>query len=84
MKIAKRVLMVAGIAAALAVIPTETAGAYWLGPGPGLGPWRHSDVHDPSYRRGPPAVRSYIRDLYLYGPTYASWSQHRRYGYGWW
>jgi hypothetical protein len=81
MKIVKRVIVAAGIAAALALIPAQT-GAYWFGPG--LGPWRHAYVHDPAYRWGSPWTRNYIRDLHLYGPTYASWNQRRRYGRGWW
>ncbi|MEA3274877.1 MAG: hypothetical protein U9Q81_06205 [Pseudomonadota bacterium] len=84
MKIVKRILIAAGIAAALVAIPTQTANAYWLGPGPGFGPWRHSYVHDPNYRWAPPATRKYIRDLHLYGPGYANWNQHRRYRYRWW
>jgi hypothetical protein len=79
MKILKRALVAAGVAAALIVIPTQTAGAYWGGPAPGIGPWRHAYVYDPNYRFARPAVRSYIRDLYLYGPAYAAWRQHRRY-----
>jgi len=84
MKIVKRVLVAVGVAAALAAVPIQTANAYWAGPAPGLGPWRHSFVHDPNYRWGTPTMRSYIRDLYLYGPAYASWNQHRRHGYRWW
>jgi hypothetical protein len=84
MKIIKRILVAAGIASALVAIPIQSAGAYWFGAAPGLGPWRYSYVHDPIYRIGPPAMRRYIRDLYLDGPTYASWNQQSRYGYGWW
>jgi hypothetical protein len=83
MKIVKRVLFVAGVAA-LAALPTQTAGAFWLGPGPGIGPWRHSYIYDPGYRWGSPAMRGYIRDLYLYGPAYANWRQQRRSTYRWW
>ena len=82
MKILKRALVTLGVAAALIAIPTQTATAYWGGPAPGLGPWRHAYIHDPNYRFAPPRVRSYIRDLYLYGPVYANWHQHRR--YRWW
>jgi hypothetical protein len=78
MKILRRALIAGGVAAALIAIPTQTAGAFWGGPAPGLGPWRHGYVHDPNYRFGPPATRTYIRDLYLYGPVYAAWHQHRR------
>jgi hypothetical protein len=83
MKIRKRLIGAASVAAVLTAIPMQTAHAYWLGPGPGFGLWRHVYVHDPNYRWGPPAVRHYIRDLYRYGPTYAAWSQQRRYGYRW-
>ena len=82
MNVLKRAMMAAVIAMALIVIPTEIAGAYWFGPGPGIGLWRYGYVHDPMYRWGPSDQRSYIRDLYLYGPTYAAWRQARR--YGWW
>jgi hypothetical protein len=82
MKILKRVLIAAAVAMALVFIPVQTASAYWVGPAPGLGPWRHAYVHDPNYRFAPPAARGYIRDLYLYGPVYAAWHQRRR--YGWW
>lgn len=81
MKILKRVLVAVGIAVALLAVPLQTANAFWPGPAPGVGPWRHAYVHDPNYRWGPPTVRNYIRDLYLYGPAYASWRQQRRYGY---
>ena len=84
MKALKRVLATAGVAAALILIPIQTADAYWPGAGPGFGPWRHSYVYDPAYRWGPPAVKNYIRDLYRRGPAYANWHQSRRYGYGWW
>jgi hypothetical protein len=83
MNILKRALVAAGIAAALVAIPAEIAGAYWLGPGPGIGPWRHNYIYDPLYRWGAPGQRSYIRDLYLYGPTYAAWRQNRRHGLWW-
>jgi hypothetical protein len=82
MKVMKRLLVAAGIGVALIAIPTQTANSYWFGPGPGIGPWRQGYVHDPSYRWAPPSVKRYIRDLYLYGPHYAAWNQHRR--YGWW
>lgn len=49
--------------------------------GSGVGPWRYSYVYDPQYRRGPPTMRAYIRDLYLYGPAYANWKQQRRWGW---
>lgn len=84
MKIRNRLLVAAGLATLLAAIPMQTANAYWFGHGPGFGPWRHAYVHDPHYRFGPPAVRQYIRDLHLYGPTYAIWHQNRRYRRGWW
>jgi len=54
MKIVKRILVAVGIATALVAIPIQSAGAYWLGPAPGLGPWGHSYVYDPIYRFGPP------------------------------
>ena len=82
MNILKRMAVAAGIGAALIVIPAEVANAYWLGPGPGIGPWRHAYLYDPAYRWGPSFQRGYIRDLYLYGPTYAAWRQNRR--LGWW
>lgn len=82
MKILKRTFAIAAIAAALAAIPVQTAGAFW-GPHPGIGPWRHSYVYDPGYRFGAPEAKRYIRDLYLYGPTYARWNQQRRYGHWW-
>ena len=82
MKISKRLMVAAGVATVLAAaVPMQTANAYWLGPGPGLGPWRHAYVHDPNYKWGPPVLRRYIRDLHLFGPTYAAWNQQRRYGY---
>lgn len=84
MTISKRLLAAAGLATALLAIPMQTTHAYWIGPAPGIGPWRHGYVHDPNYRFGPPGVRQYIRDVYLYGPTYAGWNQQRRYGYRWW
>ncbi|MGD8208139.1 MAG: hypothetical protein PVH47_08685 [Thiohalocapsa sp.] len=80
MKISKRVLIAGGVAAALAAIPMEVANAYW---GPGYGAWRHGYVHDPAYRWGTPASRSYVRDLYLHGPGYAEWRRMRRYGWRW-
>lgn len=83
MKTAKRILITAAVAAALAAIPATTS-AWWLGPAPGIGPWRHAYVHDPSYRFGPPALRNYIRDLHLYGPVYADWHQRQRYGWYRW
>jgi hypothetical protein len=84
MKISKRLMVAAGVAAVLAAIPMQTANAYWVGPGPGYGPWRHAYVHDPNYKWGPPTVRRYIRDLHLYGPSYAAWNQKRRYHQHWW
>jgi hypothetical protein len=84
MKTRNRLLVAFGVATMLAAIPMQTANAYRFGPAPGFGPWRHAYVHDPSYRWGTPAMRQYIRDLHLYGPTYAAWNQQRRYGYGWW
>lgn len=82
MKTIKRVLVAAGIAAALLAIPMATSEAYWLGPASGVGGWRHSYVYDPNYRWASPAMRNYIRDLYLYGPEYARWNQFRR--HRWW
>ena len=84
MKISKRLMVAAGVATVLAAVPMQTANAYRVGPGPGFGPWRHAYVHDPNYRWAPPVLRRYIRDLHLYGPTYATWNQQRRYGYHWW
>ena len=83
MNILKRVTVAAAVATALVVIPTELAGAFWLGPGSGIGPWRSAYVYDPTYRWGSISQRGYIRDLYLYGPTYAAWRQSRRYGWWW-
>jgi hypothetical protein len=83
MKTVKRLLVAAGIAATMVAIPMETASAYWLGPGPGFGPWRNAYIHNPAYRWGSPATRSYIRDLHRYGPAYANWNRHRRYGWWW-
>ena len=80
MKIMKRALAVAGIAAVMAMIPAEVANAYW---GPGYGAMRHAYVHDPAYRWAPPGQKAYIRDLYRRGPGYANWRQLRRHG-GWW
>ena len=82
MRHAKHLLLSAAVATALIVIP-GTVSAYWPGPAPGFGPWRHAYVHDPTYRWAPPAMRRYIRDLYLYGPVYANWSQYRRHGWWW-
>ena len=72
----------AGIAAVVA-LPVSQAEAWW-GPSYGAG-WRHSYVHDPAYRFAPPRMKQYIRDLYLRGPGYATWREHRRhpYHYGW-
>jgi hypothetical protein len=82
MKILKRVLVAAGITAALLAVPTQVANAYW---GPGFGGWRHAYVHDPAYRWAPPQQKAYIRDLYLRGPGYANWHQQRRWHHGpWW
>ena len=80
MKGLKRALAVAGIAAGLVVIPVEVANAYW---GPGYGAWRSAYVHDPAYRWGTPATRTYIRDLYRRGPGYAAWHRQRRHGWRW-
>ena len=66
---------------ALAAVPAEDANAYW-GWGPGYGAWRHAYFYDPAYRFASPAMRAYIRDLYLRGPEYAAWRQQIR--YGWW
>jgi len=82
MKFVKHALIVAGIAAALMVIPIETANAYWYGPGARYTPWRHAYFYDPGYRRAPPWMKCFIRDLHRRGPEYASWRQSRRYGYG--
>lgn len=82
MKTKQRVIIAAGIAAVLALVPVAVS-ALWLAPAPGLGPWRHAYVHDPSYRFGPPSVRNYARDLHLYGPVYADWHQRQR-NRGWW
>ena len=84
MKISKRLIVAAGVARVLAAIPMQTANAYRFGPGLGFGPWRHTYVYDPNYKWGPPVMRRYIRDLNLYGLTYATWNQQRRYGYRWW
>ena len=84
MKTSKRLMFAAGLATVLAAIPMQTANAFWLGPGPGVGPWRHAYVHDPNYRWGPPTLRHYIRDLHRYGPAYANWNQQRFYGFRWW
>lgn len=82
MKIGKRVIIAAGIAAVLALIPAQTS-AWGLAPAPGIGPWRHAYVQDPNYRFGPPAVRNDIRDLDLYGPVCADWNQRRHHGWRW-
>lgn len=84
MRIVKRVALAAGIAAALIVIPTQVADAYWPGAGPVAGPWRNAYVYDPAYRWGSPAMKQYIRDLYPSGPDYANWRQQRRLSNGWW
>ena len=84
MKVVKRIALAAGIAAALIMIPTQVANAYWPGAGPVAGPWRNAYVHDPAYRWGSPAMKQYIRDLYLRGPGYANWRQQRRLSNWWW
>jgi hypothetical protein len=84
MKIVKRVALAAGIAAALIMIPTQVANAYWPGAPPVAGPWRNAYVHDPAYRWGSPVMKQYIRDLYLRGPGYANWRQQRRRSNWWW
>lgn len=81
MKTFKHVLFAIGVAASLLLVPAETATAWWGG-GPAVGSWRHAYVYDPNYRWGSPAMRNYVRDLYLYGPGYAQWRQVRR--FGWW
>jgi len=81
MKIIKRVLIAAGIAAAMILVPTEVGNAYW---GPAVGPWRHAYVYDPAYRWAPAWQKAYIRDLYLYGADYADWRRQRREGRWWW
>ena len=83
MKVLKRVVLAAGIAAALIMIPTQVANAYWPGAGPFAGPWRNAYIYDPADRWGSPAMKQYIRDLYLRGPEYADWRQQRRFS-GWW
>lgn len=80
MKHAKRTLFAIGVAAALVVLPTQVANAYW---GPGFGNWRHAYVHDPAYRYASPLVKQYIRDIYLRGPGYAARRQQRRHGWWW-
>ncbi len=85
MNILRRILIASGVALALVAIPTLPAQAYWPGGyGPGVGGWRRAYVYDPAYRWGGAATRSYIRDLYLYGPAYANWHQNRRYRHWWW
>jgi hypothetical protein len=81
MKLVKRFVLVTGIAAILTVLPTQVANAYW-GWSPGAAAWRHAYVHDPGYRYAHPAVKRYIRDLYLHGPEFAAWRERRR--HGWW
>ncbi|MGA7982265.1 MAG: hypothetical protein WCA32_18840 [Chromatiaceae bacterium] len=80
MKLGRHLLLAAVVAATLIAVP-EAVGAYWLGPG--FVPWRHAYINDPNYRWGPPSMRSYIRDLYLYGPGYANWNRQRRFGWWW-
>ncbi|MCX7946903.1 MAG: hypothetical protein N2557_08150, partial [Hydrogenophilus sp.] len=70
MKSLKSMLLVTGVAIPALLISAERAHAWWWD-GPGIGPWRHAYIYDPNYRWGPPELRSYIRDLYLYGPYYA-------------
>jgi hypothetical protein len=79
MSMLKKVVFALSVATLLAV-PVQTANAWWGG-GPWSGPWRHSYVHDPAYRWGPPHMRTYIRNLHLYGPVYADWKQRRLYGW---
>ncbi|MGD2081384.1 MAG: hypothetical protein PVF91_00335 [Chromatiales bacterium] len=74
-------IAVAGIAAMLAM-PVHQAEAWW-GPWYGTG-WRNSYVYDPAYRYAPPQMKQYIRDLYLRGPGYATWREHRRHPYRYW
>jgi hypothetical protein len=68
MKIVKRVALAAGIAAALIMIPTQVANAYWPGAPPVAGPWRNAYVHDPAYRQGP--VAGPWRNAYVHDPAY--------------
>ena len=87
MKTVKPLLIAAGIVATLVALPMESASAYWLGTGPGVGPWRNAYIYDPNYRWGSLEQRSYIRDLYRYGPAHANYKQNRRYPFrrfGWW
>ncbi len=75
-----RTIAAAAMLVALTILPTQVANAYWA---PGYGAWRHAYVHDPAYRYAHPVVKRYIRDLYLHGPDYAAWREHRRQGWWW-
>jgi len=81
MKLGRHLLLSAAVAATLIAIP-QALSAYRFGPAPAVGSRPYSYVYDPQHRWGPPAMRAYIRDLYLYGPAYANWKQQRR--WGWW
>ena len=80
----RRALIAVGFALALIVVPMQTANALCGLGGPRFTPSRHAYIYDPGYRRAPPAMRRYLRDLYRRGPVYANWKQRRRYGHGWW
>jgi hypothetical protein len=73
--------MLAGFGvAALFVVSAPPAEGWWGRPWHGGG-WRHAYVYSPAYRWGSPATRQYLRDLHLYGPTYAQYKRLRRW---WW
>ena len=54
----------------LFLVPAQQAAGWWGGPWHGSSS-RHAYIHDPAYRRAPPAVKRYIRDLYRQRPAYA-------------
>lgn len=75
-------ILAAAAIAALVGLPTESAQAYWWGPGYAPG-WSQAYLYDPNYWMAPPRFRPYIRDLHKYGPAYAAW-RHRHLWHTWW
>lgn len=80
MKPINRLLASVCVTLCLILLPAQVAPAYPL---PGHGAWHHAYVWHPAYRWGTQATRNYIRDVWLRGPSYAAWRQHRRYSWHW-
>lgn len=76
----KHLLLAAGIALTLAVVPAQVAQSWWA---PGYGPWHGGYMHQPTWRWAPPAMRPYLRDAWRYGPAWAAWREQRRHPWRW-